>query len=112
MIVYISTLSKNIDIVIFENININIDKKVSRNINIDKNFLRNIYIDKEVLQNIDIDIDMIRFQYRVKYQFYGVRMSKIEFKPDFWNRQMLSFSNMYDTMGSKMDGLAVREHFL
>ena len=25
---------------------------------------------------------------------------------------MLSFLNMYNTMGSKMDGLAVREHFL
>ena len=25
---------------------------------------------------------------------------------------MLSFPNMYNTMGSKMDGLAVREHFL
>ena len=39
-------------------------------------------------------------------------MSKIEFQPDFLNRQMLSFPNMYNTMGSKMDGLAVREHFL
>ena len=38
-------------------------------------------------------------------------MSKIEFQPDFLNRQMLSFPNMYNTMGSKMDGLAVREHF-
>ena len=40
------------------------------------------------------------------------RMSKIEFQPDFRNPQMLSFLNMYNTMGSKMDGLAVREHFL
>ena len=40
------------------------------------------------------------------------RMSKIEFQPDFWNPQMLSFLNMCNTMGSKMDGLAVREHFL
>ena len=40
------------------------------------------------------------------------RMSKIEFQPDFGNPQMLSFLNMYKTMGSKMDGLAVREHFL
>ena len=38
--------------------------------------------------------------------------SKIEFQPDFQNPQMLSFLNMYNTMGSKMDGLAVREHFL
>ena len=30
----------------------------------------------------------------------------------FFNPQMLSFPNMYNTMGSKMDGLAVREHFL
>ena len=40
------------------------------------------------------------------------RMSKIEFQPEFRNPQMLSFLNMYNTMGSKMDGLAVREHFL
>ena len=40
------------------------------------------------------------------------RMSKIEFQPDFLNPQMHSFLNMYNTMGSKMDGLAVREHFL
>ena len=40
------------------------------------------------------------------------RMSKIEFQPDLWNPQMISFLNMYNTMGSKMDGLAVREHFL
>ena len=39
------------------------------------------------------------------------RMSKIEFQPDFRNPQMLSFLNMYNTMESKMDGLAVREHF-
>ena len=39
-------------------------------------------------------------------------MSKIEFQPDFRNPQILSFPNMYNTMGSKMDGLAVREHFL
>ena len=40
------------------------------------------------------------------------RMSKIDFQPDFWNPQMLSFPNMYNTMGSKVDGLAVRDHFL
>ena len=41
------------------------------------------------------------------------RMSKIDFQPDFWNAQMLTFPNMYNTtMGSKVDGLAVREHFL
>ena len=28
-------------------------------------------------------------------------MSKIEFQPDFLNRQMLSFPNMYNTMGKK-----------
>ena len=37
------------------------------------------------------------------------RMSKIEFQPDFRNPQMLTFLNMCNTMGSKMDGLAVRE---
>ena len=40
------------------------------------------------------------------------RMSKMEFQPVFRNPQMHSFLNMYNTMGSKMDGLAVREHFL
>ena len=39
-------------------------------------------------------------------------MSKIVFQPDFLNPQMLSFPKMYNTMGSKVDGLAVREHFL
>ena len=39
-------------------------------------------------------------------------MSKIYFQPEFWNPQMLSFPNMYNTMGSKVDGLAVRDHFL
>ena len=62
---------------------------------------------------------MTAFQFREKYQLQCVpanltlhMMSKIEFQPDFLNRQMLSFPNMYNTMGSKMDGLAVREHFL
>ena len=39
-------------------------------------------------------------------------ISKIDFQPEFWNPQMLSFPNMYNTMGSKVDGLAVRDHFL
>ena len=39
-------------------------------------------------------------------------MSKMDFEPDFRNPQMHSFPNMCNTMGSKMDGLAVREHFL
>ena len=38
-------------------------------------------------------------------------MSKIDFQPDFWNSQMLSFHNMYNTMGSKVDGLAVETTF-
>ena len=38
-------------------------------------------------------------------------MSKIDFQPDFLNPQMLSFPNMYNTMGSKVDGLAVKDHF-
>ena len=42
--------------------------------------------------------------------FHG--MSKIDFQPEFRNSLMLSFLMMYDTMGSKVDGLAVREHFL
>ena len=36
----------------------------------------------------------------------------MDFEPDFRNPQMLSFPNMCNTMGSKMDGFAVREHFL
>ena len=39
-------------------------------------------------------------------------MSKIDFQPDFRNALMLSFLMMYNTMGSKVDGLAMREHFL
>ena len=39
-------------------------------------------------------------------------MSKMNFQPDFCNPQMLSFTDMYNTAGSKVDGLAVREHFL
>ena len=37
---------------------------------------------------------------------------EIDFQPVFWNPQMLSFPNMYNTMGSKVDGLAVRDHVL
>ena len=62
---------------------------------------------------------MTRSRLMVTYLSGGVienltthRMSKIEFQPDFRNPQMLSFLNMYNTMGSKMDGLAVRDHFL
>ena len=64
-------------------------------------------------------VHMTALQYRGKYQLQCVTanltlhmMLKIEFQPDFLNPQMLSFPNMYNTMVSKMDGLAVREHFL
>ena len=40
------------------------------------------------------------------------RWSKIDFPPEFQTRQMHSFPIMYNTMGSKLDGLAVRDHFL
>ena len=60
---------------------------------------------------------MKRSQYRRKYHSGRViknltlcRMSKIDFQPDFWNPQLLSFPNMYNM--SKVDGLAVRKHFL
>ena len=60
-----------------------------------------------------------RFQYSEKYHSGRVikiltlhGMSKIDFQPDFWNALMLSFLLMYNTMGSKVNGLAVREHFL
>ena len=57
-------------------------------------------------------------QIRVTLLCHGVtkiltlhKMSKMDFEPDFRNPQMLSYLNMCNTMGSKMDGLAVREHF-
>ena len=40
------------------------------------------------------------------------RWSKNDFPPEFQNLKMHSFLIMYDTMGSKLDGLAVRDHFL
>ena len=40
------------------------------------------------------------------------RWSKIDFPPEFQTRQMHSFPIMYNTMGSKVDGLAVRDHFV
>ena len=40
------------------------------------------------------------------------RMSKIVFPPEFWIPLVHSFPIMYDTTGSKVDGLAVRDHFL
>ena len=45
--------------VIFENVDIDIDinKANLKNIDIDKEVLENIDIDKEILENIDIDID-------------------------------------------------------
>ena len=38
-------------------------------------------------------------------------MSKMEFQPVTFNPQVLSFPIMSNTMGSKMDGLAVRDFF-
>ena len=40
------------------------------------------------------------------------RWSKNDFPPEFQNREMHSFPIMYNTIGSKVDGLAVRDHFL
>ena len=40
------------------------------------------------------------------------RWSKNDFSPEFQNLKMHSFPIMYNTMGSKLDGLAVRDHFL
>ena len=40
------------------------------------------------------------------------RMSKMKFQPFILNPQMLSFPNMPNTMGYKMDDLAVRVFFL
>ena len=39
------------------------------------------------------------------------RWSKNDFAPEFQNSQMHSFPIMYNTMGSKVDGLAVRDLF-
>ena len=61
----------DIDMVIFENIDININKAILGNIDIDKDnpenivigidnaILKNIAIDKNILENIDIDIDIV-----------------------------------------------------
>ena len=40
------------------------------------------------------------------------RMTKTDFPPHFLDRLMHSFPMMYNTMGSKLDGLAGRGHFL
>ena len=57
-IVDISTLLKNIDMVIFENSDI--DKAILENIDIDKAILKNIDIDRKSLRNIDIDKGIIK----------------------------------------------------
>ena len=64
-------------------------------------------------------LSMTRNQMRVATQAVCVtkilalqRWSKIDFPPEFQIRQMHSFPIMYNTMGSKVDGLAVRDHFL
>ena len=82
----------------------------------------NLYLELTVLFAVlysSVDACMTRFRLMGTYLSHPVtknltlhRMSKIEFQPDFRNPQMLSFLNMCNTMGSKMDGLAVREHFL
>ena len=50
--------------VIFENIDINIDKAILNNINIDEEILKNFYIDininRKSLRNIDIDKGIIK----------------------------------------------------
>ena len=40
------------------------------------------------------------------------RWPKIDFPPEFQTRQMHSFPIMYNTMGSKLDGLAVKDPYL
>ena len=40
------------------------------------------------------------------------RTKKIDFPPHFPDRLMHSFPMIYNTMGSKLDGLAGRGHFL
>ena len=64
-------------------------------------------------------VDMTRNRMRVAIQSGCVtkilalqRWLKIDFPPEFQTRQMHSFPIMYNTMGSKVDGLAVRDHFL
>ena len=39
------------------------------------------------------------------------KVVKNDFPPEFQNRQIHSFPIMYNTMGSKVDGLAVRDPF-
>ena len=56
---------------------------------------------------------MTRNQLRVANLFDSLqRMSKIDFPPEFLIRQMHRFPIMYKTMGSKVDDLAMRDHFL
>ena len=94
-------------------------------VNIDIDYFQILHIVIDYFQNLLIDIDingyinMTKIQINPSNELQCVTanltlhmMSKIEFQPDFRNPQMLSFPNMYNTMGSKMDGLAVREHFL
>ena len=40
------------------------------------------------------------------------RRTKFDFSPHFLDGLMHSFPKMYNTMGSKLDGLAGRGHFL
>ena len=40
------------------------------------------------------------------------KMTKFDFPPHILDRLMHSFPMMYNTMGSKLDGLARRGHFL
>ena len=40
------------------------------------------------------------------------RWSKNDFPPEIQNREMHNFPIMYNTMGSKVNGLAVRDYFL
>ena len=73
-----------------------------------------------LIRGLDRDSkNMTRNQMRVAIQSGCVpkilalqRWSKNDFPPEFQNRQMHNFPIMYNTMGSKVDGLAVRDHFL
>ena len=62
---------------------------------------------------------MTQFQYSEKYLCGRVtknltphRMHQNWFQIAHFNPMMHSFQMMYNTMGSKVDGLVVREHFL
>ena len=75
--------------------------------------------DRRAVQENIMQHNMTRNRMRVAIQSGCVpkilalkRWSKNDFPQEFQARQMHSFPIVYNTMGSKVDGLGVRDHFL